>query len=129
MVKGIKKQMISQITLEKMEETLIEGVRVYVWGIRPEATASHRSRTSGAAVSSLSHLTDPRMQVRQDRSKQKEMAHRSHPITTEYGSSRCSVIMLASRLRQTVSSGAMPPPVVKTRGEKHPCSTSRTRRA
>ena len=71
----------------------------------------------------------PLIQSIVERSKQKDMAHLIQPMITEYGSSRFSLIMLASRLLQTVALWAMPPPVVNTSGEKQPRSTSCTRRA
>ena len=53
-------------------------------------------------------LLVPRTHLIDDLSRQMEMAHSSHPIITEYDSTRLSASKLAKRLKNMVASPAIP---------------------
>ena len=67
---------------------------------------------------------DPRRHIIADRSREKLSLHLSQFIVLLYGLLCLSVIREAILLYITVAVAPMPPAVVKTRGEKEPCSTS-----
>ena len=62
----------------------------------------------------------------QDRTSAKEISVRSHAIVVENGSFRLSASMWPKRLKKVDAAFPQPPGVLKTKGKKVPCSTSRT---
>ena len=69
---------------------------------------------------------DPRRHIIADHSREKLSLHLSQFIVLLYGLLCLSAIREAILLYTTVAVAPMPPVVVKTKGEKEPCSTSLT---